>query len=96
MTLFDDLRFATRGLLRTRHSTSAVVSVLAIVLGVSTAVFTIVNAMTRGLPVDDADELVSLSAQNALGRGSASRISISGSGARSLVSLVPEPTARRC
>ena len=64
MTLFDDLRFATRGLLRTRHSTSAVVSVLAIVLGISTAVFTIVNAMTRGLPVDDADELVSLSAQN--------------------------------
>jgi putative ABC transport system permease protein len=68
MTLFNDLRFATRGLLRTRQTTLAVISVLAIVLGISTAVFTIVNAMTRGLPVEDADELVSLSALNRAGQ----------------------------
>lgn len=68
MTVFDDLRFATRGLLRTRQTTLTVVCVLAIVLGISTAAFTIVNAMTRGLPVEDADEIVSLDAVNRAGQ----------------------------
>src|SRR5688572_2531508 len=68
MPLLDDLRFATRGLLRTRQTTLAAISVLAIVLGISTAVFTIVNAMTRGLPVEDADEMISLSALDRAGQ----------------------------
>lgn len=68
MTLFDDVRFSVRSLSGARQSTFSVMFVLAVVLGISTCVFAIVNAMTRGLPVRDAHEIVSLSSRDSAGR----------------------------
>ncbi len=59
--LFDDLRFALRGLLRHRSFTLVTVLTLALGIGANTAVFTLVDGvLIRPLPFRDAEALVSL------------------------------------
>ena len=63
-----DLRFGTRTLLRDRWLTVGAVFVLALAIGVATAMFTLVNAVLfRGLPVDD-ERIVFLGTRDANGR----------------------------
>ena len=57
----DDLRFAIRGLRRDRLYAAAGVTTLALTLGASTAIFSIVNGvLLRPLPYRDPDRLVSI------------------------------------
>ena len=56
--LARDLGYAVRGLRRNPGFTLAAVAALAGGIGVSTTAFTIVNAVTRGLPVDEPDRIV--------------------------------------
>ena len=60
-TLVADVRYAVRVLGRTPSFTLAVVAVLALGIGATTAIFSIVNTvLLRPLPFDDADRLVRL------------------------------------
>ena len=56
--LVRDIRYGVRALRRAPGFTSVAVLTLACGIGVSTAAFTIVNAVTRGLPVDEPDRIV--------------------------------------
>ena len=56
--LYRDGRSAIRGMRRSPGYTCAVVFTLALGIGVSTTAFTIANAVTRGLPVDEPDRIV--------------------------------------
>jgi len=57
----DDLKFAIRGLRRDPLYAAAVVATLAVTLGASTAIFSIVNGvLLRPLPYRDPDRLVSI------------------------------------
>ena len=56
--LLRDLGYALRGARRNPGFTFAAVAALACGIGVSTTAFTIVNAVTRGLPVDEPDRIV--------------------------------------
>jgi hypothetical protein len=56
----QDLRFATRLLLKDRWFTLAAISALALGVAVNSTMFTIVNAMTRGLPIDDSERIQSI------------------------------------
>jgi putative ABC transport system permease protein len=68
-TLLQDLRFAARLLVKQRGFTAAVVSALALGIGVNTAVFTIVNGWNlQDLPVDDPDRIMYLATRDAQGR----------------------------
>lgn len=68
-TLLQDLRFAARLLVKQRGFTAAVVSTLALGIGVNTAVFTIVNGWNlQALPVDQPDRIVHLATRDATGR----------------------------
>src|SRR4030095_11481639 len=58
-TVFADLRYAFRVMSRTPSLAVAVVSVLALGVGATTAIFSIVNAvLLRPLPFEEADRLV--------------------------------------
>ena len=56
--LLRDLGYALRGARRNPGFTFAAVAALACGIGASTTAFTIVNAVTRGLPVDEPDRMV--------------------------------------
>ena len=66
--MLNDLRLAIRLLVKERGFSLAALLALALTIGVSTTVFTIVNAMTRGLPVPDADRLMGIREYDAAGR----------------------------
>lgn len=60
-TLQRDVRGAVRGLLAAPGFTAVVLAVLTLAMGATTAVFSVVDAVTlRGLPFDDADRIVSI------------------------------------
>jgi putative ABC transport system permease protein len=68
-TLLQDLRFAVRLLIKDRWFTAAVVVALALGMGVSTTVFTVINGWNlRDLPVDESDRLMHLNTRDARGR----------------------------
>lgn len=64
--MLHDIRFALRMLFRNGSSSVTAASILAIALGATTAIFSVMNAalLTR-LPVRNADELVMLTDPNA-------------------------------
>lgn len=60
-SVWQDVRFGARVLLRDRGFTLAAVLLLGLGLGVNTTVFTIVNAVNlRGLPVERADQILQI------------------------------------
>ncbi|MEX2283906.1 MAG: ABC transporter permease [Gemmatimonadota bacterium] len=64
-TLFQDLRYALRTLLRSRGFTTVAVLCLALGIGVNTAVFSMVNGVLfRDLPFEDPDRIVSVWSTN--------------------------------
>ena len=65
MSLFQDLRFAARILLKDRWFTFAAATALALGIGANAMVFTIVNAvLLRGIPFSDADRIMSVWTEN--------------------------------
>jgi predicted permease len=69
MGLWQDVRFAARLFVKEGGFTAAVVLILALGLGINTAVFTIVNTiLLRGVPYADADRLVALGTIDARAR----------------------------
>ena len=66
---WHDLRFAVRSLLATPAVTTVVILSLALGIGASTAIFSLVNGLLlRSLPVPDADRLVRLTVGNTMER----------------------------
>lgn len=64
-TLVKDVRFGARMLMRSRGSTSISVLALALGIGLTTMMFSIVwGAMLRGLPMEQSDQLVSIRRTN--------------------------------
>ena len=58
-SILQDLRFAARRLVRDRRFTLAAVAALALGIGATSAIFTIVNAvLLRSLPFDDPDRVM--------------------------------------
>src|SRR6188474_1944192 len=69
MSLWQDVRFAVRLLLKDKWFTLVAASALALGIGVNSTVFTFVNAvLIRGLPFDDPDRIMSLGTRDARGR----------------------------
>jgi putative ABC transport system permease protein len=64
----QDLRFAARLLLKDRRFTLPAVLALALGIGMNGTMFTIVNAMIRGLPIDSPERIVSVHARDGAGR----------------------------
>jgi predicted permease len=64
----QDLRFAGRLLLKDRRYALPAAIALALGIGMNGTMFTIVNAMTRGLPVDRPERLLSVHTRDAAGR----------------------------
>ena len=63
-SVWQDVRFGARMLMRDRGFTLAAVLLLGLGLGVNTTVFTIVNAMNlRGLPVERADQILQINSR---------------------------------
>jgi putative ABC transport system permease protein len=63
MSLWQDVRFAVRVLIKNRWFTIVAATALALGIGINTAVFTFVNAvLIRGVPFDDPDRIISLGA----------------------------------
>jgi putative ABC transport system permease protein len=64
LSIWQDVRFGARMLMRDRGFTLAAVLLLGLGLGVNTTVFTIVNAMNlRGLPVERADQILQINSR---------------------------------
>jgi putative ABC transport system permease protein len=72
---WQDFRFAARLLLKDRWFTLPAVIALAIGIGMNGAMFTIVNAMIRGLPIDSPERLMSIHTRDAAGRWRGFRVS---------------------
>ena len=68
MTLWRDCRLAARLLFKDRWFTLAAVIALAFGIGAATTAFTVVNAITRGLPVNQPDRIVRIAATDRAGR----------------------------
>jgi putative ABC transport system permease protein len=69
MSLWQDLRYAVRLLIKNRWFTIVAATALALGIGVNTAVFTFVNAvLIRGLPFDDPDRIIALGTTDARNR----------------------------
>jgi putative ABC transport system permease protein len=68
MSLWRDVRFAARLLTRSTKFSLAAVAVFACGIAASTTAFAVVNAMTRGLPVDAPDRIVQIGVRDAAGR----------------------------
>jgi putative ABC transport system permease protein len=64
----QDLRFAARLLLKDRRFTLPAVLALALGIGMNGTMFTIVNAMIRGLPIDSPERIMSVHARDGAGR----------------------------
>jgi predicted permease len=64
----QDCRFAGRLLLKDRAFTLVAITTLALGIGINGTVFTVVNALSRGLPVDHPDRIVRLGTRDAAGR----------------------------
>src|SRR5262245_53042341 len=60
--MMHDLRFGLRVLLKSRGFTAVVVLIVALGIGVNTAIFTIVNAVvSKGMPYDNPQEIAFVS-----------------------------------
>jgi hypothetical protein len=58
-SLFGDIRYSLRGLLKRKAFTVIAVTILALGIGANTAIFTLINAVVlKPLPVSNPDELV--------------------------------------
>jgi putative ABC transport system permease protein len=69
MSLWQDLRFAARLLIKGRWFTVAAIVALALGIGANVTVFTIVNAvLLRGLPLEKPEQIVVFGTQDAQGR----------------------------
>jgi predicted permease len=69
MSLWQDLRYAVRLLIKNRWFTIVAATALALGIGVNTAVFTFVNAvLIRGLPFDDPDRIIAVGTTDARNR----------------------------
>src|SRR5205809_2859292 len=69
-SLLQDLRYAARRLVRDRRFTLAAVAALALGIGATSAVFTLVNAvLLRALPFNEPDRIMMISTRDAQGRG---------------------------
>jgi putative ABC transport system permease protein len=64
----QDLRFAARLLWKDRSFTLAAVVALALGIGITSTMFTIVNAMIRGFPTDHPDRILSINARDSARR----------------------------
>jgi putative ABC transport system permease protein len=64
----QDLRFAARLLWKDRWFTLATVVALALGIGINSTMFTIVNAMIRGLPIENPERILSVHARDGAGR----------------------------
>ena len=71
MSLFQDLRYAVRLLLKDRWFTAIAAVVLALGIGANNAVFTIVNAvLLRSMPFPKSEQLVVMLTRDARGQQS--------------------------
>jgi predicted permease len=69
MALWQDLKFATRLLIKDRWFTAVAAIALALGIGVNNTVFTLVNAvLIRGLPFDHPDRIISIAMTDSRGR----------------------------
>ena len=67
-TIFQDVRYAVRGILAHRWFSAAIVATLALGIGLNTMVFTLVNAvLLKPVPVPNGDRLVSVMGRNLSG-----------------------------
>jgi putative ABC transport system permease protein len=66
--MWQDFRFAARLLLKDRWFTLPAAIALALGIGMNGTMFTIVNAMTRGLPIDSPERILSIHARDGAGR----------------------------
>jgi putative ABC transport system permease protein len=64
----QDLKFAARLLVKDARFTLPAVFALALGIGLNGTMFTIVNAMTRGLPIDHPERIMALHARDGAGR----------------------------